>query len=488
MGPTFRLGGWCAAEEQSTVHDPENGETVAVVGNVSATEVGDAVDDIAAYLVEDPNWPIWRRRDALAEASDLVATRESELVEVIVRESSKTIREATREVRRAQETLRLTSEQGDRLAGEMLPLAQTPRGDGRLGWFIRQPVGIVAAITPFNDPLNLVVHKIAPALMAGNGVALKPAEATPLSALAIAEILIECGVPGRRLAVLPGAGRVAGAALVSHPKVDLVSFTGGRHTGDEVARAAGAKKTLMELGGNCAVVVLGDADCAAAALSVVDGAFGVAGQNCVSVQRVFVAREIYEGFLGEVVRLTRTLTLGSKRDWGTDVGPMINERAARRVEGWVEEARLAGAKVLTGHERRGAFYSPTVLTSVPPSTRLMFEEVFGPVVIVEPVESIRDAVSRVNETDYGLQAGVFTANIDLALDIADHLRVGGVLINDTSDFRIDAMPFGGPKRSGVGREGVRYSIEAMTEPKITIINRRRSEVGNLPAYAVPAGA
>jgi acyl-CoA reductase-like NAD-dependent aldehyde dehydrogenase len=477
MGPTFHHGGWNDANDKLTVRDPESGDWLAEVGSMSAGEVGDAVDDIAACLADGPDWPVWQRRQTLADASDMVAAREHELVEVIVRESSKTIREATREVRRVQETLRLTSEQADRLCGETLPLAQTPRGGDRLGWFTREPVGIVAAITPFNDPMNLVVHKIAPALMAGNGVALKPAESTPLSALAIAEILLECGVPGRRIAVLPGTGEIAGAALASHPRVDLVSFTGGRLTGEEVARAAGAKKTLMELGGNCAVVVLNDADCASAALAVVDGAFGGAGQNCVSVQRVFVARQVYESFLDEVVRLTRTLTVGSKRDWGTDVGPMINEAAASRVEDWVDEALSRGAKVLIGHERKGTFYAPTVLTGVPSTARLMLEEVFGPVVIIEPVESVQEAVGRVNETDYGLQAGVFTADIDLALRIGDQLRVGGVLINDTSDFRIDAMPFGGPKRSGIGREGVRYSIEAMTEPKITIINRRRPDSG-----------
>ena len=457
-----------------TVHDPEDGSVVAEVGDVSAAEVDGAVEDIAAFLAQGVNWPVWQRRDVFAAASRLVGERESELVDVILRESSKTIREATREVRRAQETLRLTSEQSERLSGQTLPLPGTPRGDGKLGWFTREPVGIVAAITPFNDPLNLVLHKVAPALMAGNGVVLKPANATPLSALAISEILLECGLPQRLLAVLPGHGRTTGSAVVSHPHVDLVSFTGGRATGEAVARAAGAKKTLMELGGNCAVVVLEDAECETAATAVVDGAFGCAGQNCVSVQRVFVADQIYESFLDEVLRLTRGLIVGSKRDWATDVGPMINESAAVRVGDWIGEARFQGAKVVFGDERRGAFHAPTILTNVPSSAKVVLEEVFGPVVVVEPVRSVREAITRANETDYGLQAGIFTADLDLALEVAGHLRVGGVMINETSDFRIDAMPFGGPKRSGIGREGVGYTLEAMTEPKITIINRRRS--------------
>lgn len=278
-------------------------------------------------------------------------------------------------------------------------------------------------------------------------------------------------MPAGRIAVVPGTGGGAGHALVSHPLVDLVSFTGGHRTGDAVAGAAGAKKTLMELGGNNAVLVLDDADTRAAAQAVVAGAFGVAGQNCLSVQRVFVAARVFAPLLRDVIAATEKLRVGSKADLRTDIGPLISEREARRVEEWVREACDGGAVVRAGGRREGTFYRPTVLTHVPADARVMTEEIFGPVLVVEPVDTVDEAVARANGTRYGLQAGVFTTSLDAALDIAERLRVGAVMINDSSDFRIDAMPFGGPKRSGVGREGVRYAVEAMTEPKVVAVRR-----------------
>ncbi|HEY5832413.1 aldehyde dehydrogenase family protein [Streptomyces sp.] len=463
-------GRWVDGGSAMSVYDPEDGSLVGRVADASPAEVDRAVTGVAAAVATE-EWPAWQRREALDAAARLVLRRRAALTELISREGCKTVREADREVSRAAETLRLSAQQTAHLTGETLPFADTPRGAGRLGWYTREPVGVVAAITPFNDPLNLVAHKVGPALAGGNGVVLKPAEATPLTALAFAQILLDSGVPAGRLAVVPGTGSGAGRALVGHPLVDLVSFTGGHRTGDEVARAAGAKKTLMELGGNNAVLVLDDADREAAARAVVDGAFGVAGQNCLSVQRVFVDARIAARFTQDVVAMTEALRVGGKADPRTDIGPLINEREARRVEGWVRQAHDAGAEVRTGDRRQGAFYWPTVLTGVPADALVMTEEVFGPVLVIEPFDTVDDAVARVNETRYGLQAGVFTAGLEAALDIADRLRVGAVMVNDSSDFRIDAMPFGGPKRSGVGREGVRYAVEAMTEPKIVAVRR-----------------
>jgi glyceraldehyde-3-phosphate dehydrogenase (NADP+) len=330
---------------------------------------------------------------------------------------------------------------------------------------------VVAAITPFNDPLNLVAHKVAPALIGGNGIVLKPAEQTPLTAPAFIELLLDAGVPADRLAVLTGRGATVGAALVSHPMVDMVSFTGGYATGNAVAATAGAKKTLMELGGNGTVIVLPDADVRRAAVAVVDGAFGNAGQNCLSVQRVFVARELVDELVELIVEHTRRLVIGSKADAQTDVGPLIDEAAAERVETWVDDAIEGGATVHAGAKREGTFYWPTVLTSVPAGARVLTEEIFGPVVSIEPFDSVDAVVTEVNSLDYGLQAGLFTRDLDSALDVAQRLRVGAVMINDTGDFRIDAMPFGGSKRSGVGREGVPFAVDAMTEPKIIAIHR-----------------
>ena len=470
-------GRWVDGKVSMPVRDPEDGGFLGRVTDADPTEVDEAVTGVADAITTGESWPAWRRREALEVASQLVLKGRDLLIEVISREGCKTVREADSEVSRAAETLRLSAQQADRLTGETLPFSATPRGQDRLGWYTREPVGVVAAITPFNDPLNLVAHKMGPALVAGNGIVLKPAEATPLTALALAQILLDAGVPAERFAIVPGSGSSAGRALVGHPLVDLVSFTGGYRTGNEVARIAGAKKTLMELGGNNAVLVLADADRELAARAVVAGAFGVAGQNCLSVQRVYVDARIAVRFIEDVMKDTEALTVGSKTDPRTDIGPLINEREARRVEEWVREARDRGAEMLTGGRRTGPFHWPTVLTGVPADARVMAEEVFGPVLTIEPFDTIDEAVTRANDTPYGLQAGVFTTVLETALNIAERLRVGAVMVNDTSDFRIDAMPFGGPKRSGIGREGVRSAVEAMTEPKVVAIRRQAKSAG-----------
>jgi acyl-CoA reductase-like NAD-dependent aldehyde dehydrogenase len=461
---------WRTSPSTLEVLDPEDDSLVGVVADCTSADVDAAVRAVATATA-DVEWPIWQRREALHRAAALLTERQQTFADLLSREGCKTARDARGEVQRAVETVRLSAEQADRLQGQTLPFADTPRGDGRVGWYTREPVGVVAAITPFNDPLNLIAHKIGPALIGGNGVVLKPAEHTPLTALAFVQLLLDAGVPADRLAVLPGHGATIGAALVGHPLVDLVSFTGGYETGNAIARSAGAKKTLMELGGNGAVIVLADADVPRAAGAIVDGAFGNAGQNCLSVQRVFVAADLFEETVDLIVSRTEELLVGSKRDDRTDVGPLIDDAAAERVEGWVEEAVAGGAIVHSGAKRDGKFYWPTVLSGVPDGARVLTEEVFGPVVSIEPIASADQAVAAINGSDYGLQAGVFTRDIDAALDVAQRLRVGAVMINDTGDFRIDAMPFGGSKRSGVGREGVPFAVEAMTEPKIIAIHQ-----------------
>ncbi len=470
-GGAFWAGSWHPIGEQLVVLDPENGRPVGSVSDCTAADVDVAVAAVAQGIHEGAEWPLWQRREVLHRAAALLLERRELFTNLISREGCKPVRDAGREVERAAETVRLSSEQAHRLEGETLPFGNTPRGGGRIGWYTREPVGVIGAITPFNDPLNLVAHKLAPALIGGNGVVLKPAEQTPLTALAFTELLLDAGVPGDRIAVLPGRGATVGAALVGHPLVDMVSFTGGYATGNAVARAAGAKKTLMELGGNGAVIVLPDADVERAAHAVVDGAFGAAGQNCLSVQRVLVAAELVDTLVDLVVQGTQRLVVGSKSDPATDVGPLVDEVAAERVEAWVTAAVQAGATVQAGAKRDGTFYWPTVLTGVPADARVLTEEIFGPVVSIQSFDSVDAAVAEVNGSDYGLQAGVFTRDIERALDVAQRLRVGAVMINDTGDFRIDAMPFGGSKYSGVGREGVPFAVDAMTEPKIISINR-----------------
>ncbi len=471
LGRSFWAGQWRAPAATLDVFDPEDGQLVGTVADCSAADVDEAVRAVAQAVLSGREWPVWQRREALHRAAAMLQERREIFISLLSSEGCKPVRDAGREVQRAVETVRLSAEQADRLEGRTLPFGDTPRGENRIGWYTREPIGVVGAITPFNDPLNLVAHKVAPALIGGNGVVLKPAEQTPLIALAFIELLLDAGVPADRIAVLPGRGATVGAALVSHPQVDMVSFTGGHSTGNAVASEAGAKKTLMELGGNGTVVVLPDADVRRAADAVVDGAFGNAGQNCLSVQRVFVARELMQELVDLVVERTEGLVVGSKADAGTDIGPLIHEPAAQRVESWVEDAVEAGAEVRTGAKRDGTYYWPTVLTSVPAGTRLLTEEIFGPVVSIEPFDSVDAVVAEVNDLEYGLQAGVFTRDLDAALDVAQRLRVGAVMINDTGDFRIDAMPFGGSKRSGVGREGVPFAVDAMTEPKIVAIHR-----------------
>jgi len=461
-------GQWTSGPWTLDVTDPETGKVVDVVSEAGAADADRAV----AYLAREyprAGWPLWARREALATAARLVVDKAPELAAVISEESSKTIREARSEVKRAAETLRLSAEAASALEGRTVPFDNSERGAGWVGWYSREPVGIVAAITPYNDPLNLVAHKLGPALLAGNAVVLKPSELTPLSAFALAGILLEAGVPGSHLAVLTGLE--AARALVADDRVDVVSFTGGRRTADKIAGHGRARKLLMELGGNNALIACADADPAEVATAIVDGAFGVAGQNCLSVQRALIAGPLYDEVLDRVVTLASALRVGAKSDPATDLGPMITEEAAIEVSRSVTAAVADGAHLRTGGRREGAFVTPAVLSDVPHDSGLWRHEVFGPVVMIEPWDEVASAIDAANDVDTGLQAGVFTRNIDQALEIAERLRVGAVLINSSSDFRIDAMPFGGFKTSGIGREGITSAIESLTEPKVVAIRR-----------------
>ncbi|MFC9762880.1 aldehyde dehydrogenase family protein [Rhodococcus jostii] len=487
-GGAFVEGQWQSADLTLDVRDPEDGTLVGRVCTSTAQDVRRAIAHIHRHLQVEP-WPLRSRRQALEKAALLLGEQSARFATIIAAESSKTITEAEREVRRCIETLRLSAAASTELSGSTLDFEDSLAAGHKIGWYSRKPVGIVAAITPFNDPLNLVAHKLGPALIAGNGVVLKPSERTPLSGLALVQLLLEAGVPSGRIAAVVSGPGVA-EALVTDEQIDLISFTGGPRTAERIAAAAGAKKILSELGGNNATIVCADADPAAAAEAIVAGAFGVAGQNCLSVQRVYVHTSLFERVLDEVTRGTQALQTGPKFDRRTDVGPLISEDEARRVEEWVDEAIAAGASVHAGGQRQGAFYEPTVLTDVPAQCRVLRDEVFGPVVTLIPFVEVSDAVHAANDSEYGLQAGIFTQSMDLALAMAENLHVGAVVINETSDIRIDSMPFGGFKKSGVGREGVRYAVHAMTEPKNTIVNLGESGapwqlLGGLPERTTP---
>jgi acyl-CoA reductase-like NAD-dependent aldehyde dehydrogenase len=467
-GGAYIAGAWQHSELNLAVADPEHGRVLGYVASSTKQDVARAITGIAASL-EAEAWPVWARREALEASARLVEAQSRDFARLIASEGVKTLAEAEREVRRCVETLRLSAEAGAFLTGETIPFEGNRNGAGKVGWFTREPVGIVAAITSFNDPLNLVAHKLGPALMAGNGVVLKPSSFTPLTALALTNALLESGVPAGRIAVVCGGAEV-GNALVTDGRISLVSFTGGPSTARKITDASGPRKMLMELGGDNPTIVCEDADLVAAVADVVSGAFGVAGQNCLSVQRVYVHDSLFDRFLREVVESTERLRVGSKFDPSTDIGPLISESAAVRVESWVDDARAQGATVHVGGRRSGSFYYPTVLTGVSADSPLITEEIFGPVVTVMPFDDIGEAIRAANSTDYALQAGLFTQSVRTAYTVAPQITAGAVIVNGTSDLRSDAMPFGGFKNSGIGREGVRFAMEAMTEPKSIIVN------------------
>ncbi len=465
-GGALVAGQWQDTPLDMAITDPQDGALVGWVHQCTPEEVDLAVAAAVASLEEE--WPLHLRMEALRRAASAVLEDADRLARTIAAEGVKTLGEARSEVARCAETLRVASESGNALGGETLPLDASERGAGRIGWFVREPLGVIAAISSFNDPLNLVAHKFAPALLAGAPIVLKPSEQTPFSALNLAAVLLQAGVPAGRLSVVCGGGEV-GRALVAHPDVSVVSFTGGTRTAESIARAAGVKKLLMELGGNNATIVCADADLDLCVDRIISGAFGVAGQNCLSVQRVYAEAPVFNEVLDRVAAGARSLVVGAKLDPRTDMGPLVSVAAADRLAALVEAAIADGARLVTGGRRDGSFYQPTVLTGVSPQAPVMQEELFGPVVTVEPVADVAEAVRRANDCSFALQAGIFTRSLETATLVARRLAVGAVLVNETSDYRLDAMPFGGFKRSGIGREGIRSAVLELTAPKCVLL-------------------
>jgi glyceraldehyde-3-phosphate dehydrogenase (NADP+) len=459
-------GEWAERDEVREVRDPGTGEVVDTVPEASAEDAHEAVTAAAAAFAAVHPLPAHRRIEVLAKAADRVGERHEELARTIAREGVKTIREARKEVTRCATTLRIASEEARRVGGETIAFDQAPGSERRTGWWTREPVGVVAAITPFNDPLNLVAHKVGPAIAAGNAVVVKPHEATPLSALLLAECFESAGLPAGLLQVVTGAGPVVGDALVTDPRVRTISFSGGRETGETIVRRAGLKKVGLELGSIAPNLVMADADLDLAVESCVSGAYWAAGQNCLHVQRILVHEDVCERFADAFVARAEAYVTGDKLDEATDMGPLITEAEARRVESWVEEAISAGARLRTGGRREGTFYAPTLLDRVPPDAKVSCREMFGPVSVLMPFATLDEAIVTANDVDFGLQGAVFTTDLRTGLEAARRLRCGGVLVNESTDFRIDAMPFGGMKGSGLGREGVRFALEEMTEIKM----------------------
>lgn len=469
--PFFLAGSWERSARELPVTCPYNNSVIGttwLAGEAEFERAADAAERAAATMRA---LPAYERAAILTRAAERLTARRDEVGRTIAGEVGKTIRDALAETDRGISTLVAAADEAKRLGGEVLPMDLAAHGKGRFAFTRRFPIGPVAAISPFNFPFNLSAHKLAPAVAAGCPVVLKPATKTPLSALMLADALDEAGLPKGALSVLP-MPREIGDRLVTDDRFKLLTFTGSSAVGWAMKARAGRKRVALELGGNAGVVVDETTDVDFAARRVAVGGFAVAGQSCISVQRVFVHSRVFEAFASALVARLEAMKVGDPFDPTTDIGPMIDEGEAARVDDWVREAVREGARVLTGGRRLGgALFAPTVLTHVPETARVCVQEVFAPLVGLYAFDDFDDALRRVNRSTYGLQAGVFTRDLLRALTAADTLEVGGVIINDVSSWRIDHMPYGGVKDSGIGREGPRYAIEEMTEPKIVVINR-----------------
>jgi len=459
-------GQWVDRDKKIDVIDPFDNSVIDTVPAAGKEDVELALKSAVKGFEITKKMTVYDRAQILFKAANLISERKEEFATIIAREGSKTIIEARKEASRCVNTMIVAAEESKRILGETIPFDSFPGGEKRRGYYYRFPIGIILAITPFNDPLNLVAHKIGPAFAAGNAVILKPATVTPLSAIKLVEVMIEAGMPAQAIQLITGNGSEIGDPLVSDERVRMISFTGGVEAGKHIASKAGIKKIGMELGSNSPVIVWKDADMKLAVESCVSGAFWAAGQNCIGVQRLLVHKDIYDEFKEKFVALTKTYKIGNKLKEETNMGPMITEAEAIRVEKWVKEAKEKGATVLTGGGREGAVFEPTVLENLPADATIHCEEVFGPTVNLYKVDDLDTAIAEANSMPYGLLAAIFTSNVDVAFKAAYDLDCGGVMINDSTDYRLDSMPFGGVKYSGLGREGLKFSLQEMTEPKV----------------------
>jgi acyl-CoA reductase-like NAD-dependent aldehyde dehydrogenase len=464
---SMRIGGrWVSAGRSIPVADPFNGETIGEIPQASAEQVDEALASAVRGARQMAALTAAERHGILMRTAREIDRRSEQLAESLSREVGKTIREARGEVGRTLQTFTVAAEEAKRVHGQEVPMDADPRGGGRLGFTLRVPVGVVAAITPFNFPLNLAAHKVAPALAAGNSVILKPATETPLTDLQLAAILEHSGLPEEGLNVITGRGEKIGPRLIGDDRVRMLSFTGSLSVGKRLMSVPGIRRNTLELGSNSAVIVMADADAELAAARIVAGAFALAGQVCISVQRVYVQRPLFDRLTGMVSDGAGRLSVGDPRKETTDMGPMISASAVDRARSWIDEALEAGGRRTAGGRCEGTLLWPTVLTGVPEECRICSQEAFAPVVVINPVESLDEAIDRVNGSCYGLQAGIFTGDLDAALQAARRIEVGGVMINEVPTYRVDHMPYGGMKMSGIGREGLRYAIEEMTEIRL----------------------
>jgi len=462
-------GAWLDTGRSVEIRDPYRGDVVGTAPVSSKSDLGAALDAAVQAREQAATMPGYERAALLRRIAALIERDVKSLAELVTRETGKAIKDSEGEIRRSMETFALAAEEAIRIEGRHVPLDGSAMGAGKMAFLMPFPVGVVAAITPFNAPFNLAAHKIAPSIAAGNTMVLKPPPQAPLIVHRLVELVVEAGAPAGMLNTVYGGAEI-GAALVADPRVEFITFTGSSRAGAAIKASSGLRRVALELGGNGATIVHDDAALAPAAAVCARNSMRLAGQSCISVQSVYVQESVADTFLEMMEAEVRKMKLGDPLDPATDVGTLIDEAAARRVEEWVKEAALTGAKIVTGGHRRGAAYEPTLLANLKPKMKVVCEEVFGPVVNVIAYKTPADAFAAINAGPYGLQAGIFTKSNEVTFAAIRALRVGGVIVNGSSTWRTDQLAYGGVKASGIGREGPRYAIEEMTEQRLIVFN------------------
>jgi glyceraldehyde-3-phosphate dehydrogenase (NADP+) len=468
----FLAGSWQDGTDTYEVGNPYTNEPIALVHRAGSSELEAAIQAAVQGFETLRHTPSHQRAAILRSVSESLAAQAEDMARTIAQEAAKPIKQARAEVQRSIFTFAQASEEASRIPGEVLNLDASPNGEGRQGIVRRFPIGPVAAITPFNFPLNLVAHKLAPAIAAGCSVVLKPASQTPISALKLADIMANAGLPPACLSVLPMQSKYADP-LVEDERLKVLTFTGSPLVGWGLKQRAGTKRVMLELGGNAGVIIHSDADLAFASSRIVTGGFAYAGQSCISVQRIYIHHEVYRKFMSLFVPAVSALKMGDPLDEATDLSAVISPAEGERIAQWLAEAQADGAECVLGGTVQGNMVSPTIMAGAHAEMRVTCEEIFAPVVTVQPYTEFDEALAAVNNSDFGLQAGVFTNNLRLAWHAYETLEVGGVIINDVPTWRVDHMPYGGVKQSGFGREGVRYAIEEMTEMRLLVLNLAR---------------
>lgn len=463
-------GEWHLSGETFNVQNKYNKNIIAKVSYADRKTIDDAIT-IAKETFETGTLPTTRRYEILMRTAEIFACRKEEISLALAQEVGKPIKEARQEVDRGIQTFIASAEEAKRIVGEGMPIEGQPGNDGKISFSIRVPKGVVCAITPFNFPFNLTCHKIAPAIAAGNTIVLKPAQATPVSAAFIGEALLEAGLPAGYLNIVNGKGSEIGQQLVEDPRIDFYTFTGSPEVGQYLKNNSGIRHVVLELGSNSPNIIHHDVkDINYAMDACIRRGFSNAGQACISVQRLYIHEDLYDQSLELAKKIVNTIKVGDPLDENTDIGPMINEREAIRTEQWIEAAVKEGATIVVGEKRIGALFAPTVITDVNHTMKIVCEEVFAPVITIIPYKTIDEVIKNANNSRFGLQAGIFTENLSVAMEAVKKLQVGGVNINETSTYRVDILPYGGVKDSGIGKEGPKYVIEEMTDLKLINIH------------------